>query len=267
MPGEPKLLMVGGGRMGTALVRGLESAGWEVGDVAVAEVDASRRAQLADELPGVAVHDAPVPAGGAVLAVKPQGAEPACRALAAVGVPRWLSIMAGVTLARLESWAGAGVAVVRAMPNTPALVGSGMSAMAGGGAATEDDLAWAEGILAAVGDVVRVAEPDLDAVTAVSGSGPAYVFLLAETMAEAGVRAGLDPEVSRRLAVQTVVGAGRLLADPGAEPQALRAQVTSPGGTTEAAVEVLQGEGLEDLVARAVAAAAERSRQLGRDPG
>lgn len=266
MQDRAKLLVVGGGRMGTALVRGLESAGWDMATMAVAEVDPARRAQLEAELPGATVVDAPVDADGAVLAVKPQGAEAACEALASVEVPRWLSIMAGVPLARLESRAGAGVAVLRAMPNTPALVGAGMSAVAAGREATEADLAWAEAILGAVGDVVRVDEADLDAVTGVSGSGPAYVFLLAEALTEAGARSGLDPQVSRRLAVQTVVGAGRLLAEPGAEPEVLRAQVTSPGGTTEAALGVFEGEGIRDLVARAVAAATERSRQLGRDP-
>jgi pyrroline-5-carboxylate reductase len=250
--------------MGTALVRGLGRAGWDLSKVAVAEVDAGRRAELAAELPATSVLSEPGPAAGAVLAVKPGAAEAACRALAGARVPRWLSIMAGVPLERLESWSGPNVAVVRAMPNTPALVGAGMSALAGGLVATEADLVWAEEILGAVGDVVRVAEPALDAVTAVSGSGPAYVFLLTEALAAAGDAAGLDPVVSRRLAVQTVVGAGRLLGQSGQEPQELRAQVTSPGGTTEAALAVLEEGGLRALVVEAVVAAAERSRLLGR---
>lgn len=260
---QPRLCIVGGGRMGTALARGLVAAGWEPQTIAMAEVEPGRRNELAAEIPGAVVAAEPVPADGAVLAVKPAAAEPACLALSATGTRRWLSIMAGVPLSRLESWAGRGVAVVRAMPNTPALVGAGVAGVSAGGGAGEDDLRWAEELLGAVGQVVRVTEPELDLVTGVSGSGPAYVFLLAEALAEAGVAAGLDPSVSRRLAVGTVVGAGRLLAEPGADPQALRAQVTSPGGTTEAAVAAFEAGGLRRLVAEAVAAAAERSRQLG----
>ena len=260
---QPRLCIVGGGRMGTALARGLSAGGWDPASIVLAEVDPGRRAQLAGEVPGSAVGAEPVEAEGAVVAVKPSAAESACRALAATGTRRWLSIMAGVTLARLESWAGPEVAVVRAMPNTPALVGAGMAAVSPGRRAGEADLAWAEEVLGAVGAVVQVEEPALDAVTAVSGSGPAYVFLLAEALAAAGVAAGLAPAVSRRLALGTVVGAGRLLDEPGADPAVLREQVTSPGGTTEAALGVLEGGGLRALLAEAVAAAAERSRQLG----
>jgi pyrroline-5-carboxylate reductase len=248
--------------MGGALVRGLLASGWPTGSLAVAETDAARRHALAELVPGVAVLEAPVGAEGAVVAVKPQVAEDACRALAAVAVPRWLSIMAGVPLARLEHWAGPEVAVVRAMPNTPALVGAGITAVAPGARAGAAELAWAAEVIGAVGEVVQVAEGDLDAVTAVSGSGPAYVFLLAEAMAEAGVAAGLKPALAHRLAVATAAGAGRLLAGPGADPRSLRAQVTSPGGTTEAAVAAFEVGGLRALVARAVAAAAERSRAL-----
>ncbi|MDE3087600.1 MAG: pyrroline-5-carboxylate reductase [Acidobacteriota bacterium] len=248
--------------MGGALVRGLLAAGWAPDALAVAETDAGRRRALEALVPGVAVGAAPVAADGAVVAVKPQVAEPACRALANAAVPRWLSIMAGVPLARLEAWAGPAVAVVRAMPNTPALVGAGITAVAPGTRAGEAELAWAAEVLGAVGEVVRVTEEDLDAVTAVSGSGPAYVFLLAEAMAEAGEAAGLEPELARRLARSTVAGAGRLLAGPEADPRALRAQVTSPGGTTEAAVGAFEEGGLRALVATAVQAAAARSRAL-----
>ncbi|HUY64137.1 MAG TPA: pyrroline-5-carboxylate reductase [Acidimicrobiales bacterium] len=259
----PRLVVVGGGRMGTALVRGLLSAGWYPGDVMVSEVDARRRAELAGELPGVAVVTEPAAAEGAVLAVKPGVAEEACGALKAAGVPRWLSIMAGIPLERLEAWAGPGVAVVRAMPNTPALVGAGMSAVSGGSGASPADLTWAEELLGAVGEVVRVPEAEIDAVTGVSGSGPAYIFLVTEALAEAGVAAGLAPEMSRQLARQTVVGAGRLLAEPGADPASLRAQVTSPGGTTAAALAVLEEAGLRRAFASAVQAAAARSREMG----
>jgi pyrroline-5-carboxylate reductase len=253
--------------MGTALARGLVAGGWKPSSIAVADVDPGRRQDLAAEIVGSTVLEAPVLADGAVLAVKPAVAEPACRALAETGTARWLSIMAGVPLARLERWAGGAVRVVRAMPNTPALVGAGMAAISPGERAGEEDLAWAEEVLGAVGQVVRVDEADLDAVTGVSGSGPAYVFLLTEALAEAGMAAGLAPAVSRQLAVQTVAGAGHLLAEPGANPQALRAQVTSPGGTTEAALAVLEDGRLRQLVAEAVAAAAARSRQMGEEGG
>ena len=248
--------------MGGALVQGLVSSGWPPAALAVVETDAARRRLLSGLVPGVAVLGAPVDAEGAVVAVKPQVAEDACRALAAVSAPRWLSIMAGVPLSALEAWAGKEVAVVRAMPNTPALVGAGITAVAAGTRAGEAEVGWAEEVLGAVGEVVRVAEGDLDAVTAVSGSGPAYVFLLAEAMADAGVAAGLAPSLARHLAQATVAGAGRLLAQPGADAGALRAQVTSPGGTTEAAVGALEAGGVRELVARAVAAAARRSRSL-----
>lgn len=259
---RPRLLVLGGGNMGGALVRGLLASGWPAASLVVAEADAGRRHALGGLVPGVRVVGEPVEADGAVVAVKPQSAAAACGALAALALPRWLSIMAGVPLARLEGWAGSGTAVVRAMPNTPALVGAGVTAVAAGAGAGEAELAWAEEVLGSVGEVVRVAEGDLDAVTAVSGSGPAYVFLLAEAMADAGASAGLDPALALRLARATVAGAGRLLAEPGAEPGALRAQVTSPGGTTEAAVGAFEAGGLRQLVARAVAAAADRSRSL-----
>lgn len=258
----PRLLVMGGGRMGEALVRGLERAGWPPESMAVVELQDSRRAELAELLPGVVLLDQPAPADGAVLAVKPASAEAACRSLAGCAVRRWLSIMAGVTLGRLEAWAPPGTAVLRAMPNTAALVGAGMAAVAGGAGAQEDDLAWAEEVLGAVGQVLRLPEAALNAVTGVSGSGPAYVFLLAEALAQAGAEAGLDPAVSRRLAVQTVVGAGRLLAEPGAEPEALRAQVTSPGGTTEAALAALEAAGFRRALAEAVATAAQRSAEM-----
>ena len=255
--------MVGGGRMGSALVRGLCASGWDPVQIAVVEVDAARRLRLAEEVPGVLVVDEPVDADGAVLAVKPASAAEACSALAARQVRRWLSIMAGVPLSRLEDWAGTEVAVVRAMPNTPALVGMGMSAVAAGSGAGAEDMAWASGLLGAVGDVVEVPEAELDAVTGVSGSGPAYVFLVAEALAAAGVEVGLDPALSRRLALGTVAGAGALLAQSGADPESLRAQVTSPGGTTEAALAVLEAAGLRQAFAAAVRRAADRSRELG----
>ena len=158
----------------------------------------------------------------------------------------------------------AGSVVVRAMPNTPALVGAGVAAMSGGTAATSADLDWAGEILGAVGAVVRVPERQLDAVTGISGSGPAYVFLVAEAMIEAGVTAGLPRDVSKELVVGTLLGSARLLDETGQEPAELRAAVTSPGGTTAAAVRTLEFKAVRSAFLEAVAAAVERSRQLGR---
>jgi len=149
------------------------------------------------------------------------------------------------------------------MPNTPALVGEGASAVAPGGAASEADLEWAEGILGAVGMVVRVPENQLDAVTGLSGSGPAYVFLVAEALIEAGVASGLPRDVSTSLVTQTLLGSARLLAESGQGPEALRAGVTSPGGTTAAGLAALEVRATRAAFLEAVLAATERSRELG----
>ncbi len=251
--------------MGAALVAGLLSAGWATaGELLVVEPVAGRRDELAAAHPGLGLAgDLLVGADGAVVAVKPGDVEAACRALAEAGVDRVLSIAAGVPIARLEAWLGAGASVVRAMPNTPALVGAGAAAIAPGSAASEADLAWAEEILGAVGQVQRVAEPLLDAVTGLSGSGPAYVFLVAEALIEAGVAAGLPRTASEALTIQTILGSARLLAEPGARPEVLRAAVTSPGGTTAAGLAALEARAVRSAFIEAVAAATRRSKELG----
>jgi pyrroline-5-carboxylate reductase len=257
-----RLVVMGGGRMGEALVTGLLDAGWS--DIVVVEKAAARRSELSGLSSRygdrVRVVDEAEPGEGAVIAVKPGDVESACRAVKA---ERVLSIAAGVPLARLESWVGAGVPVVRAMPNTPALVGAGASAVAGGSAAGAADLAWASDVLGAVGVVVQVPEGLLDAVTGLSGSGPAYVFLVAEALIEAGVLAGLPREVSVTLAVQTLLGSARLLAESGDSAEVLRAAVTSPGGTTAAGLRALESRGVRSAFLEAVLAATERSRALG----
>jgi pyrroline-5-carboxylate reductase len=249
--------------MGAALASGLIRAGWAPGSIAIAEIDPARCEVISGELPGVAVVSESIEAAAAVLAVKPPDAERACEMASRSGCSRVLSIMAGVTTRALDSWLDNHPAVMRAMPNTPALVGAGASALAGGHRAREEDLLWAESVLCSVGMVVRVDEESLDAVTGLSGSGPAYVFRVVEALASAGEAAGLPRETSRALARQTVIGAGRLLADSDEEPETLRAQVTSPGGTTEAGLAVLESGGLLEVFSNAVAAAAARSIALG----
>ena len=259
-----KLQLVGGGRMGEALLTGLLASGWaDAADVAVVEKLADRRSALARQFPGVAILDAPEKADGAVVAVKPDDVEPACASVAAAGCGRVLSIAAGVTIARLERALGPEVPVVRAMPNTPALVGAGAAAISPGAHAAEDDLAWAESILRAVGTVVTVPEKLLDAVTGLSGSGPAYVFLVAEALIDAGVLAGLPRDTSAILATQTLLGAARLLTETGDGPEALRAAVTSPGGTTASGLRALEHAGVRAAFLDAVMAATERSKELG----
>ncbi len=258
------LQVVGGGKMGEALVGGLLRAGHAAVDLVVVEKDPARTDALHAALPEVAVVDQPTPSEGTVLAVKPGDVPAVCRAVAAAGTDRVLSIAAGVTIATLEAELAPGTAVVRAMPNTPALVGVGAAAIAPGHAAGEADLAWAESLLGAVGTVVRVDEPLLDAVTGLSGSGPAYVFLLAEALIAAGAEVGLPAEVSEALTVQTLLGAATLLASSDDGPAALRAAVTSPNGTTAAGLAVLDRLGFTAALAEAVAAATERSRELGR---
>ena len=176
---------------------------------------------------------------------------------------RQLSVAAGVTARAIEEAAGRDLPVVRAMPNTPALVRAGAAAISPGSHADADDLAWAEGILGAVGVVVRVPEKQLDAVTGLSGSGPAYVFVVAEAMAEAGVLAGLPRAEAETLAFETLLGAARLLVESGDSPAALRTAVTSPGGTTAAGLRELERHGVRAAFLEAVTAAAERSRELG----
>jgi len=263
-----ELVMMGGGKMGEALLGGLLRAGWASAEqLAVVEKLPARAEELSRLFPGVTVAEEPVAAPAAVLAVKPNDIAGACAALAALGdggPRRVLSIAAGVTLATLEAALAPGTAVVRAMPNTPALVGQGAAAIAAGSAAAAADLAWAESILAAVGRVVTVTEGQLDAVTGLSGSGPAYVFLVVEALADGGVAAGLPRAIAQQLALQTVLGTTTLMKESGLHPAVLKDQVTSPGGTTIAGVAELEARGLRSALIEAVKAAKNRSVELGR---
>jgi pyrroline-5-carboxylate reductase len=256
-----ELLIVGGGKMGEALLGGLLAAGRT--GLGVVEIVQARREELAAKYPDVTVLGEPEPTAGALLAVKPQYVVPAASAVAAAGCERVLSVAAGITIAAIEAALSKNIPVVRAMPNTPALVGAGAAAISPGTHATDADLEWAEEILGAVGVVVRVPEASLDAVTGLSGSGPAYVFLVAEAMADAGVLAGLPRDIAETLAFQTLLGSARLLVESGESPAALRAAVTSPGGTTAAGLRELERHGVRAAFLDAVAAAADRARELG----
>ncbi len=260
--------LLGGGRMGEALLAGLLEAGWEPDVCAVAEVDPDRRRYLEEHFPEVRIVPSPAWAVAdsevVLVAVKPgevpevlAGAEPTMPADALV-----LSIAAGVTIETLEKCVP-GRPVVHAMPNTPALVRRGAAAISGGSTADDTHLQLAEQVLGSVGTVVRVDEGLLDAVTGLSGSGPAYVFLMAEALVEAGVLVGLPREVAVTLTVQTLLGAATLL-DEGAEgAEALRAAVTSPGGTSAAGLQALENHGFRAALLDAVSEATRRSRQLG----
>ena len=263
------LAIVGGGNMGTALASGLLAGGIVAAKrLAVTETLADRRAQLADLLPGVAISESVPPCAAAVLAVKPPDVAGAATAAVTAGARRLLSIAAGVSIHQIEhavdGLTAHKVAVIRAMPNTPALVGEGASAISAGSAAAGDDLEWAEMILGGVGLVVRVGEGDLDAVTGLSGSGPAYVFLVAEALIDAAVDAGLSPDLASRLTTQLLVGSAALLAERG-DPAALRVMVTSPGGTTAEGLRVLEERAVRAAFVEAVQAATRRSRELSPD--
>lgn len=254
--------------MGEALAQGLLDAGWDSDTIAIAEIDGDRRRVLEERFPGVRVVPSPAWAAAdadvVVIAVKPGDVAAALEACAPI-LPEHalvLSIAAGVTIADVEASAGERP-VVRAMPNTGALVGKGAAAISAGTRADVSHLELAEKVLGAVGTVVRVPESHLDAVTGLSGSGPAYVFLFAEAMTEAGVLVGLPRAIAAALVCQTLLGAATLLAETGESPEALRAAVTSPGGTTAAGLQALEAHGVRAAILDAVEVATTRSRELG----
>ncbi|NNE11098.1 MAG: pyrroline-5-carboxylate reductase [Ilumatobacter sp.] len=260
-----ELVVIGGGNMGAALLGGLlDSDAVAASEVAVVETSAHRRRELAAMFPEVSIVDAVPACAAAVIAVKPPDVGAAVSAATSAGATRILSIAAGVTTATIAAAAGPGVAVLRTMPNTPALVRQGVSALTGGPTATDADLDWAEAVLRGVGLVVRVTEDQLDAVTGLTGSGPAYVFLVAEALIDAGLGSGLPEPLVEPMVTQLLVGASALLADRG-DPAQLREMVTSPGGTTAEGLRVLGERGLRAAFSAAVEAATERSRELGAD--
>ena len=260
--------VLGAGAMGELLAGGLVRAGWTADDLILAARRPERAREIEERIGVTCLLDAAVAARGrrvVVVAVKPLDVPALIEAIKPVITPDQvvLSLAAGVPMRVYEDVFGA-VAVVRAMPNTPALFDEAISAYCAGRHAGPDAVETAVGVLASVGQTISLDEHLLDAVTAVSGTGPAYLFLLAEALIEAAIREGIPRHAAERLVKQTVRGSGVLLAGLPASPEQLRAQVTSPGGTTAAAVHVLEERGFRALVEDAVRAAAERSRELGR---
>jgi pyrroline-5-carboxylate reductase len=262
------VLLLGAGRMGGALLRGWLAKGIAPSAIAVEEPAPSPELRLLLRQHGIASGIAALkqPPAVVLVAVKPQVAEAALAAIAPRCIQETLviSIAAGRTLASIEGHFASGTPVIRTMPNTPAAIGRGITAAIGNAAAGKAQKDVCEALLGAAGEVVWVEnEGQIDAVTAVSGSGPAYVFLLAECLASAGEAQGLAPELAARLARATVAGAGELLHQSAGTPAELREAVTSPAGTTAAALGILMGEpGMRELLTRAVDAAAKRSREL-----
>lgn len=263
------LAVVGGGRMGDAIVFGLLAAGTlAAAQIIVAEPDSVRRGQIAERYGVRCVgsgSEAVRGAGTVLLAVKPQVIGEVVQALADDLEPEALvvSIAAGVPCARLEALLQPGAHVVRVMPNTPALVRQGMTVVSGGTHAAAEETEAVRDVFAAIGDAVVLEERFQDAATAVSGSGPAYVAIFIEALADAGERQGLPHDIARRLATRTVRGTVELLDATGQEPQALVDAVSSPGGTTLAAIGRLDADGFRETIDDAVAAAVARAKELG----
>jgi pyrroline-5-carboxylate reductase len=264
---ESKVVFVGAGNMAEAIVSGMIAANFCAADkIVMTDVRPERLADLETEhgvntsTDNSVVRNAEI----VVLAVKPQVMGEVLKAIAPVLRIETLviSIAAGIPAAKIEAALGAGTRVVRVMPNTPALIGQGASALAAGSLADEADLEVAESILQCVGLTVRVEESQIDAVTALSGSGPAYVFYLLESMLAAADEMGLEKETARSLALQTVEGAARLMKDSGEAAAELRAKVTSKGGTTAAAIRSMDESGVKDAIINALKAARDRSIEL-----
>jgi pyrroline-5-carboxylate reductase len=263
-----RVAIIGTGRLGESLVRGFLSSDWRApAELVVTSRRAERRSELHDRYGVDAEADNAAAVRGAALvivAVKPQDMSTALAEIASAvdSEQTILSVAAGTTTASIEAHLPEGARVVRAMPNAPALVHEGIAGLCGGAHARDVDVALAEEALGHLGAVVRVAEGDMDAVTALSGSGPAYFALLAEAMIEAGLLLGLSRDVSTRLVVQTMFGSALLLRDERMHPVELREAVTSPGGTTTRAIRELERSGVRAAFLNAITAATERSREL-----
>jgi pyrroline-5-carboxylate reductase len=264
---QSNIAFIGGGNMATAMIGGLIAAGNAPAHLRVAEPNTERAEWLRQQFGiRVAAHSAEVVRGAqaVVLAVKPQQMAEALKDLQLDPQTTVVSIAAGVRLSSLRAWLGDDVHLVRCMPNTPSLYQKGITGLYAEASTPANARALAETILKAAGQTCWLErESDLDAVTALSGSGPAYFFLLTEALREAGVKLGLSADVAARLAQQTFIGAAEMADKTGADVSILRAQVTSKGGTTEAAVKSLESDGIRTLLERALTAAAVRSKELG----
>jgi pyrroline-5-carboxylate reductase len=264
-----KIAFLGGGNMAGALIGGLLAKGYPAADLSVVEVVPQARESLAARYK-VHVSDSPdaatLAAGTLVLAVKPQDMHKAVAPLAGrLQSQLVVSIAAGIRLGDLSRWLGGHARLVRVMPNTPALVGEGMAGLFARPEVSADERKRAESILGAVGKTVWVEDEALiDPVTAVSGSGPAYVFYFIEALEKAGVELGLAPGAARALAIQTFVGAAKLAAESPDAPGVLREKVTSKGGTTEAALKVFASEDIAGSIVKALRAASDRGAELGK---
>lgn len=263
------LAFIGGGNMARSLIGGLIRNGTPADAISVAEPNTDLCAALAQDF-SVATHagnaDAARDADVLVLAVKPQVMKTVCAGLhdvAQARKPLIISIAAGIRIVQLDAWLGGNLPIVRCMPNTPALIGAGAAGLCANAACTPAQRELAQSILSAAGLAVWITdETQMDTVTALSGSGPAYFFLLAEALIEAAVAQGLPRETAQQLATQTCFGAGRMLREDGAAPAELRRRVTSPNGTTQAALDCFAADDFAQIVKRAVAAATVRGREL-----
>lgn len=263
-----KISVLGGGQIGEALISGLVASGYDAADIVVTNRRAERSKELESSYGVTTTSDNLEAVDGAdyiFACVKPYGIISILEEVSgALDVDATVvSLAAGVTLEAMEAAAGEDVAVVRVMPNTPMLVGKGMCAAAAGESVSEEQLDGVVKLLEAVGEVVVVEEKDMDAVTALSGSSPAYYFLVTEALIDAGVQLGLTRDVAEKLAATSAAGAGKMLAESGRDAATLRANVTSPGGTTAAALRELEESGLRGAFFRAAQACADRSKELG----
>jgi pyrroline-5-carboxylate reductase len=264
------LAVIGAGNMAEAIVRGvLKAKLLDVGRIIAADISPQRRQLFSDQLGIASVQENTMAVRGSrivLLSVKPQQMESTLIELRSA-LPQdalLISIAAGIQTKKIEAWLGERPQrVVRAMPNTPMLVGEGMVAICRGTRASDVDLVTGRRLFEAAATVIDVQESQMDAVTAVSGSGPAYVFYLAEQMIRAGEAAGLTPEQARTLSLRTLVGAAKMLVDSDESPQSLRKKVTSPNGTTQAAIEHMEGQHVGESIQMAIDAAVRRSRELG----
>ena len=265
-----RVAFIGGGNMTRAIVAGMLAGDYEAGKILIAEPLAEQRDALSDDLPGVLISADNIDVAGSaeivVLAVKPQVLATVCRQLASTIQTTnalLISIAAGVHSADIDDWLGGGLAVIRVMPNQPALLRRGISGIFANEKVTQRQLTTASDIMSAVGAVVQVPnEADIDVVTAISGSGPAYFYLLIDMLAKTGQSLGLDENIARVLAIETARGAAALAASSNASMETLIARVRSPGGTTAAALDSLESQGVRDIFNTALTAARDRAQDL-----